>query len=264
MREAIGIAVDATSVHAALLDTHSPELGPIDRRSDTSISDAGFDSVVEAATVIIRRARRVGLEPRITGVVSPDTKISSAMASTLHPHGTGVVTLVSVTDARIAYLQSIFDLRETRTAIVFAVEADDILAMSVDLRTRGVHHAFRYPTTYVGGDAAEDILDELSRGLPWGRKALVTLGIGAGLKSRLGQLADDRRIDVVSPFDPRWALPIGAAIVASERAVVRVELPEGLGQGRHSTRGRRARHNRRSRAGRSRAHDVWSIIDRTG
>lgn len=264
MREAIGIAIDATSIHAVLHDTHAPELGPIDRRSESQITDPGFESVVEAATVMIRRARRVGLEPRITGVVSSDTRIASAMASTLHPHGTGIVTLVGVTDARIAFVQSMPELQGSRTAIVFAAEGDDILALSIDLRTRGVHHAFRYPATYIGSDAAENILDDLAGQLPWGRKTLVSLGLGATLKARLAQLADDRRIEAASPFDPRWALPIGAAIIAADRSTVHVELPEATHRRRTPADGRRARHARHPRANHPPEHDVWSIIRRTG
>ncbi|WP_430334853.1 hypothetical protein [Rhodococcus sp. ACT016] len=264
MRESIGIVVDATSVHAVLLDAHAPEFGPIDRRSDTSIFDVGFDSVVEAATVMIRRARHIGLGPRITGVVSPDTKISSALAATLHPHGTGIVTLVSVTDARIAYIQSMPELQDTRTAIVFTAEGEDVLAMSIDLRTRGVHHAYRYPATYIGNEAAEAILDELSRGLPWGRKTLVTLGIGAVLKNRLANLAGDRRIDTVSPFDARWTLAIGASIVAAEQSVVRVEVPGPRPRRRgDSPRSAPDRHSHRARSGRKRTHSVWSIVNRS-
>lgn len=264
MRESIGIAVDATSVHAVLLDTHAPEFGPIDRRSDTSVVDVGFDSVLQAATVMIRRARHIGLGPRITGVVSPDTKISSALAASLHPHGTGIVTLVSVTDARIAYIQSMPELQDTRTAIVFTAEGADILALSIDLKTRGVLHAYRYPASYIGNDAAEDILDELSRKLPWGRKTLVTLGVGAVLKNRLAHLASERRIETVSPFDARWILSIGASIVAAERSVVRVELPGPRPRRPNRSAGSApARHAHRGRSSRARTHSVWSILNRS-
>ncbi len=262
MRESLGIAVDATSVNAVLLDAHAPELGPIDRRSDTPASEVGFDSVVEAATVMIRRARRVGLSPRITGVVSWDTKVASMLAATLQPHGTGIVTLVSATDARIAYIQSMPELLETRTAIVFTAEGPDILALAVDTWTRGIHHAFRYPATYIGSDAAEDILDELRGRLPWGRKTVVTLGISAALKTRIAHLAGERRMDTITPFDERWTLAIGAAIVASERAVYRVELP-APGKSDRSRISRSARHTGRRRSSHPGRQSVWSIINRS-
>ncbi|WFR72728.1 hypothetical protein P9209_01895 [Prescottella defluvii] len=218
--------------------------------------------MVEAATVLIRRARSIGLSPRITGVVSSDTKIASALAATLEPHGTGIVTLVSVTDARIAYIQSMPELRDTRTAIVFAAEGSDIVAVSFDLWTRGIHHAFRYPVTYIGGDAVEDILDELRARLPWGRKTVVTLGIGAALKTRLAQLASERRMDAISPFDERWILAQGASIVASERSVFRVELPASGETGRSKS-SRSARHSRRRRPSQSGRRSVWAIISRS-
>ncbi|WP_305092851.1 hypothetical protein [Prescottella sp. R16] len=235
MRESLGIAVDAASVHAVLLDTDAPELGPIDRRSDTLWREPGFDPVFEAATTMLRRAQRIGLGPRVTGVVSSDAKIAAALGDAFQPHGTGIVTLVSVTDARIGYLQSMPELQDSRTAIVFATEADDIVALTVDLATRGVHHAVRYPANYIGSDAIESILDELLRRLPWGRRSVVTLGIGAALRARIAHLAGERRIDTHTPFDARWTLPIGAAIVAAERAVVHVELPgtARVGRARH-------------------------------